>query len=356
MEFGADWALKPEAAKWPIGLDGWESRAAGPSETEHEVEGALGFAREGLVGEVGVDYHVLFGGDFVVGGELGRRRTDGVHEAGVKEDFGLNARGEKLDVDVAEFFKNGGFALVAGIEGAEVEAEFFVGGFSLVHFPDALVVAEKRVDGSDAFEARLKRGAGEGEGTALGGTHRTDAGGVHFGERHDDAGELGGIEEDLAEEQFLGVGIVEAADDVTAEGVALHAAPILGAPTLAAAVHGGDAKAGAGVGELGDPVAGLTGVAVELKDGGVFCRRPGAVFGPEVFGVDPGAADAGEPEVETFDVRRSDYGGGAEFGARVGGIEFAKGFSPVGVVVGGSGIPTGVVMEFGERQVDEGHF
>ena len=59
MEFGADWALKPEAAKWPMGLDGWESRAAGPSETEHEVEGALDFAGEGLVGEVGVDHYVL---------------------------------------------------------------------------------------------------------------------------------------------------------------------------------------------------------------------------------------------------------------------------------------------------------
>ena len=109
---GADSALTPaeddrrqRQIGWETLRAGWESRAAGSSETEHEVKGALGFAREGLVGEVGVDHHVLFGGDFVVGGELGRRRTDGVHEPGVKEDLGLNARGEKLDVDVAEFSK-----------------------------------------------------------------------------------------------------------------------------------------------------------------------------------------------------------------------------------------------------------
>ena len=44
---------------WETLRAGWERRAAGPSETEHEVEGALGFAGKGLVGEVGVNHQVL---------------------------------------------------------------------------------------------------------------------------------------------------------------------------------------------------------------------------------------------------------------------------------------------------------
>jgi hypothetical protein len=75
----------------------------------------------------------------------------------------------------------------------------------------------------------------------------------------------------------------------------------------------------------------------------------------EVFGVDAGAADAGEPEVEGLGVVRGDGGGGAEFGARIGGVEFAEGGVPIGVEVGRPGIAAGVGEEFGERKIDERH-
>ncbi len=44
----------------------------------HELEYFVTPGRQGFVAEVGVEDEVFFGGDFVEGGELGRRRADGV--------------------------------------------------------------------------------------------------------------------------------------------------------------------------------------------------------------------------------------------------------------------------------------
>jgi hypothetical protein len=53
---------------------------------------------------------------------------------------------------------------------------------------------------------------------------------------------------------------------------------------------------------------------------------------------------------------RREGGARAEFGLGGGGVEFAQGVGPVSVVVGGAGIAAGVVVEFGEREIDERHF
>ena len=301
--------------------------------------------------EVGVDHDVLLGRDFVVGGELRTRGADGVHQAGEHEDLGFDARGEVLQVDVAELGEDFGFALVARVEEAEVIFELGVGVLGLVHFPDALVVAEEGEDGGGAFDARFEGGAGDGEGAALGAAHGADAGGIDFGERHDGAGELGRIQKNVTEKEIVGVGIVETADDVSAQGVAEDAAHVLGFAALAAAVHRGDAETLAGVGEFSGPVAAVAGVAVELEDGGSIFGAGGA----EVFGVDAGAADAGEPEVEAFDALGGDGGGRDELRGGRGGVEFAEGFGPVGVEVGGARVAALIGAEFGERFVDEGH-
>ncbi len=163
------------------------------------------------------------------------------------------------------------------------------------------------------------------------------------------------IEKDRPEEEFAGIGVVEAADDVTAQGVALDATTVFRATALAAAIHRGNAEASAGVSEFIDPIAGVARVTVKLEDGGGFARGSRGGFGTQVFGVDAGAAYAGEPQIETLDVRRDDSGAGAEFGLRRRGVELAQGFSPIGIEVGGTGIAAGIAPKFGEREVDEGH-
>src|ERR1019366_10275625 len=95
------------------------------------------------------------------------RRADRVHQAGVHEHLGLDARGEMLAVYVAELGEDLRLALVQRIELPEPRAQLLVGVLREVHFPDALVVAEKRKDRCGALDARLERGAGEGEPAAL---------------------------------------------------------------------------------------------------------------------------------------------------------------------------------------------
>ncbi len=143
---------------------------------------------------------------------------------------------------------------MARIEQTEVGLEFVVGVLGLVHFPDALIVAEEGEDGSGALDAGLQCGASDGEGAALRAAHGADARGVHFGQAHDGAGELGGIEKNIPEKKIVGVGIVETANDMAAQGVAEDAAFILGFAALAAAVHRGDAEALAGVAEQSPPL------------------------------------------------------------------------------------------------------
>ena len=90
---------------------------------------------------------------------------------------------------------------------------------------------------------------------------------------------------------------------------------------------------------------------MKLKHGGT-----GAGVGwTQVFGVNPGPADPGEPEVETLDPTRLDDRARAELGLRRGGIEFLQGLVPVGVEVAGAGITALVDPKFREGFVDQWH-
>ncbi len=90
---------------------------------------------------------------------------------------------------------------------------------------------------------------------------------------------------------------------------------------------------------------------MELEDGGCLLRPGGA----EVFGIDARAARAGEPEIEAFDALGGDFLAGNQLGLGIGRVQFAKGFGPVGVEVGGARVAALIGAEFGERFVDEGH-
>ena len=73
-----------------------------------------------LVGVIGVEDHGLFASHLVVGGKLGGRRADVVHQAGEHLDFRTGAVGDVLVVDVAQKGEDLVLALVAGIKAAEV--------------------------------------------------------------------------------------------------------------------------------------------------------------------------------------------------------------------------------------------
>ena len=139
--------------------------------------------------------------------------------------------------------------------------------------------------GGGALDARLERSAGDGEGAALATAGGADAVGIDLGHVHDDAGQLGGIEEDVAVEHVVGRA-VEAADDVAAQRGAVVVADILRGAALAAAIEGGDGEALGDVAELVQPGAGVAGVAVEHEDGGAGAGRG---FRAQEFGVDAGA-------------------------------------------------------------------
>jgi hypothetical protein len=79
------------------------------------------------------------------------------------------------------------------------------------------------------------------------------------------------------------------------------------------------------------------------------------VFGADEFGVEAGAADAGEPEVEAFGVGGAEVVVGDELGLGGGGVEFGEGARPVVGVVGGAGVAALVLVELVEGEVEGGH-
>ena len=109
---------------------------------------------------------------------------------------------------------------------------------------------------------------------------------------------MGGVQIDIAVVQFVGVGVVQTANDMPAQRVAPDAADILGLSALPATVQRGDRVAARDVVQFVGPVAARTRIAVEHQDGGV--GRGGRVFGAQVLGVHPRAADAGKGQIEAL--------------------------------------------------------
>lgn len=327
---------------------------ASASQPAQKVERAIDLPGQGFVREVGVDHDVLLRGDFVVRGKLRTRRADVVHEPGEQQDLRLDAGGEKLDVDIAELREDFLLAFMPRIEGTEKQPQFLVGVRGVVHFPDALVVAQEREDGCGPPDARLECGAHQGQRPALGGAEAANARGVDFDKIHHDARKLHRIEKQLTEHQPGRIRVVESAHDVSAERGPLHPGVVLGPATLAAAVHRGVAKALGRPAEFVEPVAGVPGITMKLQHGGMLC--PGGRLRSEVLGVDSGAADPGEPEIKALDLAGVHDRGRAQLRAWIRRVKLAKRRDPVGGVVRGARVASAVGVEFGQRQVDEGHF
>ena len=278
-------------------------------------------------------------------------RADRVHEGEAHEDARFDARREIFHVDVAETGEDFLLALVARVEETEERPQFRISVLGQVEIPDAFVVGEKGEDGHATRDARFERGAGDGEGAALRAAECADPCGIVFGEGHDDACELHGIEEDTAEEKFVRR-IVEAADEMSVVRVAFDRGVVLAASALPAAVERGDRQALAGVGQLVDPIAAVPGVAVELEDGRAGV---GSVFGPDVFSVDFGPADAAEPQVEAFGLRGMDGVGRNQLRLGVRRLEFPERGGPVVVEIGGHRRDAAVNFQFLKGFVDQGH-
>ena len=246
--------------------------------------------------EIRIQHHFLRRGDLVEGGELGRGRTDRVHQAGEHQHLGLDPGRQKLAVDVTEPGENLLHPFVPGIEPPEIKFQFLEGFLGQVHFPDAEIVAEKRVNRRRFLDPGFQGRAGQRQGASLRLTHRPQPIRIDFGQSHDDPGQFGGVQEDRPVEETLRIRVVQPANDMTAQGVALDPAHVLRFSALAAAVHRGDAKALTDVRQFIGPVAAVGGVAVKLQDRRALARRPAR---PEIFRVDPGAADPGKPQIET---------------------------------------------------------
>lgn len=116
--------------------------------------------------EVGIEHGFLFRFDAIEGGELGGRRTDGIHQANAHQNLGANTRGEVLNVYVAQSVPNRVCALMKRVMVAKPTLQFGIGAARQVHFPHALVIAQEGKLWRGLFNRRQSR-ARKREGAAL---------------------------------------------------------------------------------------------------------------------------------------------------------------------------------------------
>ena len=162
---------------------------------------------------------------------------------------------------------------------------------------------------------------------------------------------MNGVEKDGAEKEFLGA-VGKTANDVALERVAGGSTRVLAAASLTTAVHRRHRHALARVAELVDPIAAISGIAVEFKDGGVLASW---IFWPHIFCVNPRAAHAGVCQIKRLAVRGADRLGAFQFGLGIDRIQFAERTEPVFIEVCGLRIRAGVGFEFVEWFVEAGH-
>ena len=194
--------------------------------------------------------------------------------------------------------------------------------------------------GSKAAHARVNPPPCEAPGGA-------DAGGVHLFQRHHDARQRRGVEEDLAVQELVGA-VGQAANDVAVQGVAAHPAGVLGLASLAAAVERRHGEAGGHVAKQLRPFGRTAPVAVEHEHG----RTGGRHRRLQQLGVDPGAAHAGEVEV-------SAAGAGHlesrihQLDRQVCRVQLGTGALPVFVEVRWPRIAAAVALQLVEREVEQ---
>jgi len=70
--------------------------------------------------EVGIKGHGLGRADFIVGGKLGGRRTDGIHEPRTHQHASPDAPRQMLDINIAQPVEYVSLAFMPGIEQAEI--------------------------------------------------------------------------------------------------------------------------------------------------------------------------------------------------------------------------------------------
>lgn len=266
----------------------------------HVLEYEVAAAGQPLVAEVRVEHLFFRRSDLVVRRKLGRRRADRIHESRDHQNPAADARRKILHIDVAEPLEKLLFMCVRRVELTEIILQFFVCRLGQIHVPDPPVVRQKRIHGTSPVQFRNESGTGEREAASLRSAHRADPRFVNIVHRHDQAGQPHRIEINIAEQQFLRIGIIHAADDVSAQRCPGNWRHILRKSALAAHIERRHCEAGVDVTELVAPVPGIAGVSVKLHNRRMFPRR---FHRTQQFGVNPRSARSCEPQIEAFGVR-----------------------------------------------------
>ena len=237
---------------------------------------------------------------------------------------------------------------MGGIVQAEEVAQLAIGPFRLIHLPHAPVVAQERVHRRGPLDARLQRGAGQGQTAPLGRAGGAHASGVHLVQRHHHARQRNGVQEDLPVQEPVGA-IRQPADDVAVQRVAAHPANVLRPAALPAAVERRHGKAGRGVAEQLRPLRGAAAVAVEHEQRRAGSGRRGRL---QQLGVDARAAHAGEVQVPAagerhLKPRRRQLHRGLHR------VQLGAGARPILIEVRGPRIATGVALQLGEGKIEQ---
>jgi len=102
--------------------------------------------------EIGVDHQFFLGPDLIERRELRRRRANVIHQTDGHESLGANPGGKVLVVNVAEFCPEGVRFGVIRVTPPKMISNLRVSTFRKIHFPNSLVVAQKRIHGSGQFD------------------------------------------------------------------------------------------------------------------------------------------------------------------------------------------------------------
>ena len=240
--------------------------------------------------------------------------------------------------------------LVRRIMTPKEELELVVRVLREVHLPDTAIVGEERIDGREALDSRLERGTRERERTALRRARGAEPLRVDLRHGGDDAGEQRRVEVNLAEEERVGL-VLQAANDVTLQGISAYGAGIVAHATLPAHVERSDDEAGRRPRELVREVTAVHRVTVKAEQ----CRATSLrCTGAHELRVQARATHAREVEMKAFGEARLNLRG-HELDRRFDGAHLGERALPIRVEIRRPRVSSHVPLELSERHVDGRH-
>ena len=237
-----------------------------------------------------------------------------------------------------------------GSKWRKYSVQFSVGILVQIHFPDALIVAQKRIAGSGQLNV-AQRSTGQRQTAALTSAVRGQTAFVDLREGRNDAGHQRGVQKNIPVQQPVGIRIVQTADDMAVQRVTLDTANIYAQSALTAHVQRRHGKACTGHRKMIGPISRTARITMKTHDCGQTARK---FLGSHIVSVDSRAVRTGEGQVKAVQ-RGVAEGSGSQLHLRVDGFDLAQTTLPVFFKINRLGIDAFVCFQLRKGKIKNAH-